>query len=290
MSALDDSLAASYLERLAVDAEKGGIDPETLAELQRAHLAVVPYENLDILRGEPPPIDPVECARRIVAGRGGYCFHLNGAFAGLLEWLGVDVTRHVSGVQGRAAAEPPGASGNHLGLTTRFGPSDPTQRWLVDVGLGDGPARPLPLVPGTYAHEGFAYRLGTSPLVPGGWRLDHDPRGAFILVDFAPEPASTADFETMHTKLSTSADSGFVRIAAVLRRPAAGLETLRGCVFSEWSGDTVRERDIDSRDDWWGLVLDRFGLAYAGLSALERDSLWRQVRSVHEAWDAAGRP
>ena len=69
----------------------------------------------------------------------------------------------------------------------------------------------------------------------------------------------------------------------------AGLETLRGCVFGVWRDGTVRERDIDTADDWWGLVIDRFGLACADLSATERDRLWRKVRSMHEAWDAAGR-
>ena len=164
------------------------------------------------------------------------------------------------------------------------------KRWLVDVGLGDGPPYPLALAPGTYAQEGFEFRLRPSPLVAAGWRLDHDPRGAFILVDFAAEPVTTAAFESMHTTLSTSPESGFVRTAAVLRRPAGGPEMLRGCVFSEWGGDRMRERDVDSAADWWDLVLGRFGLAYADLTASERDGLWQKVRSTHEAWDAAGRP
>jgi arylamine N-acetyltransferase len=288
MAALDDSLAAAYLERLGVDVRPGEVDMSTLARLQRAHIAAVPYENLDIVRGRPPGIDPVDCARRIVAGRGGYCFHLNGGFSALLEWAGVDVTRHLAGVQGRQAAEPPGANGNHLGLTVSA--EDGTgSEWLVDVGLGDGPPEPIPLAAGEYEQDELVFRLGASPLEPGGWRLEHDPRGSWILFDLASAPATTADFADMHIKLSTSPDSGFVRVACVMRRAADSTAILRGCVLYERTGAETRERDVDTADDWWGLVLDRFGLDYAALAGDERDALWRRVRETHETWDAAGR-
>jgi len=72
MSGLDDVLASAYLERLGVGARPGAVDARTLAELQRAHVAAIPYENLDIVRGAPPGIEPVDCVRRIVRRRGGY--------------------------------------------------------------------------------------------------------------------------------------------------------------------------------------------------------------------------
>ena len=286
MTALDDSLATAYLERLGVDVRRGEVDATALAALQRAHIAAVAYENIDIVRGDPPPIDSVACARRVLAGRGGYCFHLNGGFSALLEWLGVDLTRHLAGVQGRSAAEPPGANGNHLGLTVDVEGA----RWLVDVGTGDGPPEPLLLAPGTYEQDGFVFTLGPSPLAAAGWRLAHDPRGAWILFDMATEAATTDDFAAMHTKLSTDPESGFVRIAAVMRRFGSRLDILRGCVFSERDDADERARDIDSCDDWWGLVVERFGLAYGNLPAVEREDLWRKVRATHDAWDAAGRP
>ena len=278
---LDGALAAAYLERLGVDARPGEVDAAMLAALQRAHVAAVPYENIDIVRGSPPGIDPYDCVRRVLAGRGGYCYHLNGSFATVLEWLGVDLTRHLSGVQGRGA-DAPGPNGNHLGLTVRVNGSV----WLVDAGLGDGPKEPLPLAPGTYERDGFVYRVEPSPFTADGWRLRHDPRGAFELVDFSAGPATTTDFLEMHTRLSTNPESGFVRVAAVLRHTPGGVDILRGCIFTErtQAGDTVRE--IDSADDWWSLVIDRFGLAYGDLTPAERNDLWRRVRAGHEDWQA----
>ena len=227
----------------------------------------------------------MECVRRILAGRGGYCYHLNGGFSTLLDWLQVDVTRHVAGVQGRYAAEPPGANGNHLGLTVELD----GEEWLVDTGLGDGPSEPIPLVVGTHEQHGFSYGLGPSPLAAGGWRFDHDPRGSWILFDMSSEPATTADFAAMHVKLSTSPDSGFVRVVAVMRRSGPRLEILRGCIFSRREAGELHEQEIDSADDWWGLVIDRFGLAYGDLPEEVRAALWQRVRSAHKAWEAAGR-
>jgi N-hydroxyarylamine O-acetyltransferase len=67
--------------------------------------------------GERWSIDPMQAAWRIAfAGRGGYCYHLNGALGVLLRWLGYAVRGHVGGVQ--ADGEPsPNAMGNHLVLT-----------------------------------------------------------------------------------------------------------------------------------------------------------------------------
>ena len=132
---LPDALAAAYLERLGVDARKGEVDAPTLAAIQRAQVTTIPYENVDIYRGRPPGIDPVACVERLVGGRGGYCYHQNGALVMLLRWLDADVTRHISGVQGRASAGPH-LNANHMGVTVR---TPDGAGWLVHAGLGTVP-------------------------------------------------------------------------------------------------------------------------------------------------------
>jgi len=280
---LDDATGYAYLELLGVDVRRGGVDAAALAALQRAHVERVPYETVDIVRGRPPGIEPISCVRRVLAGRGGYCYHLNGAFATLLEWLGVDVTRHLAGVQGSDIAEPPGANGNHLGLTVRT-PSG--EEWLVDAGLGTGPARPLRLEAGVHEEDGFRYELRPSPLAPGGWRFEHDPLGGWIRFDVAAAPASTADFLEMHSLLSTTR---FASVVTAQRRRGPRLEILRGCVYIEIEHERVTAIDLEDAEDWWELLIGRFGLAYADLDAAERASLWQHVRSTHDAWTANGR-
>lgn len=263
------------------------VDASTLAALQRAHVTRVPYENVDLYRGRAPGIDPLASVERILAGRGGYCYHLNGALASLLEWLGADVTRHVSGVQGSAASAAPGPNANHLGISVR---TPDGVEWFVDAGLGDGPLEPLPLVFGVHEQGGFSYALGPSAFDPDGWRFEHDPRGAFVGADFARAPATTVQFLEMHRELSTSPTSGFVRVLTILRRTGSGIEILRGCVRSTVTPERRIDVDVDAPEEWWEIVIDDLGLAYADLSAEERDAVWARVRARHEEWDAAGRP
>jgi hypothetical protein len=161
--------------------------------------------------------------------------------------------------------------------------------WFVDAGLGDGPSDPLPLVFGIYEQSGFTYELGPSTFDPTGWRLGHDPRGAFIGADFAGAPASTEQFLDMHRKLSTDPESGFVRVLAIMRRTDDAIDILRGCVRTTITGSETNSFDVDSDSDWWGIVIDEFGLAYGDLPVDERARVWGMVRSSHEAWDARGR-
>ncbi len=283
---LPDALAGAYLERLGVDARRGEVDAATLAELLRGQVANVPYENIDIYRGRPPGIDPVASVERFVGGRGGYCYHQNGALTLLLEWLGADVTRHVSGVQGGASSGPR-LNANHMGVTVR---TPDGAEWLVDAGLGDGPAGPIPLTWGEHEQDGFTYRLGPSTLDPEGWRFEHDPRLSFVGADFARGTATTDAFRPMHVELSTDPESPFVRQVTAQRRIGDTVEILRGCVYSLVRPSGVERRDVESCDEWWELVIDHYGLAYDDLPRDEREGLWDRARESHEAWVAAGRP
>src|SRR5258705_13620241 len=100
----------AYLARLGLaQSGPGRLSPpsaEGLAMLQRAHLQHVPYENLDIQLGRPTTINPYESTARILSGRGGYCYHLNGAFSLLLSALGYAVRWHIAGVQTADAQGP----------------------------------------------------------------------------------------------------------------------------------------------------------------------------------------
>ena len=278
---LPEGVARAYLELLGLDLDPGDVDLAALRRLQRVHLERVPYETVDIVRGRPPAIDPLASARRILGGRGGYCYHLNGALSALLAWLRVDVTRHLAGVYGGRVQEPPGPDGNHLGVTVRVGDDD---TWLVDVGLGDGPAEPLSLVAGEHVQGDAVYRLGPSPFGDGAWRFEHEPRGGFGGFDVASKEAAIDDFEAMHAFLSTR--SSFATTVTVQRRVGERVDILRGCVHSERSGQDARSREISTSGEWWELVLDHFGVAYGDLARDERAALWRRVRDQHEAWKA----
>ncbi|WP_327305298.1 arylamine N-acetyltransferase [Streptomyces sp. NBC_01298] len=286
------AIFAAYLRRLGIE-EPGAPSVEGLFALQRAHLERVPYENVDIQLGRAPGIDPELSARRFAAGRGGYCFHLNGAFAMLLDHLGYEVTRHVGGVYKESQSEEAlrGVSGDHLALTVRVPGEAPDREgvYYVDAGLGDGPHEPLPLREGAYRQGAFAYSLERLPSL--GWLYRH-PGSSAPLVNFRAEPAGTAGaagFEAEHVRLSTSGDSGFVRTFAALRRDADAIDALRGRVLSRTDpvkGNT--ERVLDGPEEFYAVLEGVFGRALDDLTPTDRTALWARVSRAHESW-AAGR-
>lgn len=282
----------AYLRRLRIS-DPGPPSSTALRALQAAHVERIAYEALDIQLGIISSIDPVESAARITKlGRGGYCYHLNGALSLLLQDLGYDVVWHKAGIQNRADPGPRRAElANHLALTVHGLPGDdcPSGVWLVDVGLGDALHEPLPLHEGTYTQGPFSYVLRRSEVEPGGWRLDHDPAGSFKGMDFAPERATLDDFTDRHVFLSTSPESGFVRTCAVQRRDAAGVDVLTGLVLRRMSGRPGRTRVIEDRAEWFEVLDDVFGLALTDLDAAAKDALWGRVCRAHEVFLQSGR-
>jgi N-hydroxyarylamine O-acetyltransferase len=284
---LDPDLRAAYLRRLGLEAE-----PPSIAALQRLHRAQVervPYETMWIHAGEAWDIDVVHSVERIARGsRGGYCFHLNGAFSELLSSLGYAVTRHVGGVHGPGGPDPEMLT-NHLVLSVSGLPSDacPDGTWYVDAGLGDALHEALPLIAGAYTGGPFTVGLEETPGGVGDWHLTHDPAGDFVGMAWRAAPATMADFASRHEWLSTSPDSGFVRISTAERRDATGVDVLRGLVLTRVGEGSAPTHPLTDRSDWFAALADVFGLTFEEPLA---GRLWTRCRATHEAWEAAGRP
>jgi len=110
----------AYLARVAYDGDRALL---TLHSLHRAHIAAVPFENLDVTlgRGIDPDLDAVQ--DKIVArGRGGYCYEMNVLFGAALERLGFDVERRLARVGDQASKVTPrshrsGRAGRRSGLS-----------------------------------------------------------------------------------------------------------------------------------------------------------------------------
>jgi arylamine N-acetyltransferase len=278
--------STEFLRRLGIAASPPSVGG--LHELHRAFVERVPYETIEIQLGHPTTLDPLEAIDRIVhANQGGYCFHLNGAFAILLDALGYGVTLHRAGVQNHDVPRP-GIFRNHLALTVAGLADDPRTTWLVDVGLGDALHEPLPLREGEYRQGPFVYRLRPSEVAPGGWRFEHDPRGSFRAMDFDPAPATMTDFAERHDYLSHSPESGFVRVFTAQRRDAGGVDVLRALTLSRLGG-SAPPIVLDSARSWYDVLAEVFGLTLDDLPTHEKDRLFRKVAAQHEAYVAASR-
>jgi N-hydroxyarylamine O-acetyltransferase len=262
-----------YLRRLGL-ADPGAPSLDALRRLHGAHVERVPYETVWIALRRARSVDPVESCERIVAGYGGYCFQLNGAFAALLTALGYRVTLHLGAVLMRADTPLDAELGNHLAVTVRLDGQD----WMVDVGLGNALHEPLPLRPGAHRQGPFTFTLHPSPLIPGGWRFGQDPQlTSFSHLDFQPGPALPEDFADKHAELSSDPQSPFVRVITLARRDRDGVDQLRGTVLTRFDADGRHDRELRAAAEWFTVVDRRFGLRPDDLDEAARAALWRRV-------------
>lgn len=285
-SPLDPTVRQAYLARLGVEPE-----PPSAAGLRllvRRQVERVPYETLWIHAGEAWGIDPHESAARIaLAGRGGYCYHTNGALGLLLASLGYEVRGHVGGVHGPAG---PGQDemGNHLVLTVDGLPTDdnPAGVWYVDAGLGDAMYDAIPLAAGRHAQPPFDLSLEQ---VGNGstWHLTHDPSGGFAGMTWSLGPARLNDFAAKHEWLSTSPDSGFVQVPMAELRDATGVDVIRGLILSRVGDGAHTAEPVTKRSEWFELLAEVFDLRFEASTSEARDRLWTNVLAAHRRREAA---
>src|SRR6476469_1135713 len=222
-----DTITASYLDRLGVEAEPPSA--EALTRLHRAHVERVPYETFWIHLAQGWGIDPDESTRRVATSRrGGYCYQLNGAFGNLLATLGYRLSVNVAGVH-EAGGPDVSTLRNHAALVVEGLPSEtnPGGRWWVDAGLGDALHDPMAM------HDGLVAR-----------------------------PVAMDVFATRHVYNSTSPESGFAKTVTAQRRHATGTAVVRGCVLTRRDGDMVTTRTCESLHEWLDVLEGEFDLSF----------------------------
>jgi arylamine N-acetyltransferase len=286
VTSMEGDLRDAYLSRLNLEAEPPSA--EALRRLHRAHAEQIPYETVWIATGDGWDVDPTRSVERIARhGRGGYCYHLNGAFSELLVELGYRVTRHVGGVHG-----PDGpieeVMANHLVLTVEGLPTDanPAGAWYVDVGLGDALHEPLPLVAGEYRQQPWRLSLEREVAAPvGDWHLTHDPEGGFPGMAWRSAPTQMDAFVAQHRTLSGDPESGFVKVTTVQRRDATGVDVLRGLVIKR-IGNRPSQSIITTKGELRE-VFAALSFHPDDLDEARMGTLWRKLSKEHDAWEAA---
>jgi N-hydroxyarylamine O-acetyltransferase len=245
----------AYLARIGVNSTP------RLAEVHRAHVTAIPFENLDPRRGIPVSLEADALERKLVhRRRGGYCFEQNLLLKSALEALGAEVEPLLARVRVGATPGSPRPR-SHLVLRVRAEGGD----WQADVGFGNGTLlAPIPFGPGgPYEQSGWRFRVVTD----GPELVLQTAVGDDAWIDvygFVPEPVPFVDIETSNWFTCTYPRSPFVTGLIVSSHDADGSRVS----LSDWSGQPVlREetpsgataRDVEpSQID--ELIATRFGL------------------------------
>lgn len=121
----------AYFERIGIAPVR---EPtrETLDAIAAAHVAAIPFENLDVLLGVPIDLAPAAIEAKLVrARRGGYCFEHNTLLLHVLDALGFAPQPYSARVRiGRMRDYTPARTHLFVGVELEGRP------WLVDVGVG----------------------------------------------------------------------------------------------------------------------------------------------------------
>jgi N-hydroxyarylamine O-acetyltransferase len=244
---------AAYLERIGVGPGAG------LAELHRAHVTSIPFENLDSHQGIPVSLELEDLERKLVAGaRGGYCFEHNLLFAAALSAIGMRAEPMLARVR---LGRPPGTPRPRTHLVHRVHADDGV--WLADVGFGNGTLlEPIPFGPGAeHEQSGWRFRI----VQDGAEHVLQSLDGSdwVDVYGFVPEPVPFVDIDMSNWFTCTNPRSPFVAglILAVNHRDGTRV------ALSDWHGlslttHTPAERTVSepAREDIPELLDTAFGL------------------------------
>lgn len=217
----------AYLQRIGVRAPVAP-DEQTLRTIIAAHVATIPFENLDPFLGAPVAIDIASVQRKLVgAARGGYCFEHNRLLGDALRAIGFAVTDLAARVLWGQSDDAITARSHMLLRIDLDG-----EAWLADVGFGGttptGPLRLVPDIEQPTPHEAFRLQRRNAD----DWRLqvrtDDDWK---TLYRFDLTPQYPIDYRARNWWTSTSPESRFVTGLTVARAPAGRRLTLRNREF-----------------------------------------------------------
>ena len=249
------SSTSAYLARLGID-----VPPpptlDTLVLLHRRHLERVPYENVSIMLGRPPSVDPEASLARIGAiGRAGYCFHQNGALELVLRDLGYDVTRRHGHVWSDETSREADTL-NHLALVVAGLPAadNPGGQWWVDVGLGDGFRSRCPWLRASTCRAASA--TGSRRCAPtAGPSATTRPAASPVSRsrhDRPTRPRCWGRTPSSARRASAGSPGSWSCSAATRAAPT----TLRGCVLHQVTGDGATQAVLDSWQSWRSGLVD----------------------------------
>jgi len=255
--ALDGAALDAYIARLGIAPSPARPDLDTLCAIVWAHLTTIPFENLDVLLGEPIRLDVASVTAKLIARRrGGYCFEHNTLLAAALRALGYGVTTHAARVRWMTTGPTPRT---HMLLAVDVPGAG---RWLADVGFGGAcPTAPMPLAPGApVAMHHDRYRL-----VEDGaeLRLQLEARdgGWSDVYAFTLEPQLPIDHEMANWFTSTYPQSRFLTGPMIAITTAEGRKTFRAGELVRRGTGGGRER-IDDGDRFLAVLSEEFGLVF----------------------------
>ncbi len=246
----------AYLQRIGFTGEPR-VDVATLRALATAHIAAIPFENLDPLLGAPVSLDLQAIEDKLVKRqRGGYCFEQNGLFLAVLQAIGFEATGLIARVLWNKPEDAEVAQTHMLLRVEVEGES-----WLADVGFGSmalggalrlvvDEAQPTSLEPFRLVTDGVHWRMQSQ--VQDEWRT---------LYRFRLQPAERIDYVVANHFTSTYPESHFLHQLIAARTLADRRLALRNREFVVHAlGQPSVRRSLQGTEEIRRVLEEQFGI------------------------------
>lgn len=244
----------AYLHRIKYTG-KPQVCFETLNNLHILHVLNIPFENLDVIMGRPILLDRESLFKKIVYdNRGGYCFEMNGLFAFVLQELGFKVINLLARVS--TDHENYGPKTHQVLLV-----SINKQKWLVDVGFGNGGLiSPLSLEAGIVHQQFFeTFRLISDQMFR--FVLQRKIGNEFRnLYAFTLEECLPVDYIMSNYFASTFPNRLLTTMKISTKPTREGRVTLTDMCLKITSNGQTSERELLSRAEYNDILQEYFGI------------------------------
>lgn len=254
---LSNEAVSGYLAHLGISGAPA-VTEDFLEALTRAHLEVVPFENLEVhYEHREPSLSASALYEKVVGNkRGGYCFELNKLFYLLLKEIGFTCYPVPARVVHRREEQRPYS---HRATVVEVD----GRKWFCDVGFGGaGPKGAIRMDTGDVQTVfGDDFQVAPDPVYPGEIAIYRFEQGQpdKVLV-FRDLPWMEADFITLNSYYATYSHSPFLNKRILYRcRPDGWISLVQNTVTTMTNGiqQTV---ELQTEDQVQALIEQEFNL------------------------------
>ena len=255
---LTQEAICKYLAHLGIS-ESPAVTEEFLVSLTRAHLEVVPFENLEVhYEHKEPSLAASDLFQKVVEHkRGGYCFELNKLFFLLLKGLGFacyPIPARV--VHRREELRPYSHRATVVEINGR--------KWFCDVGFGGaGPKGAIRMdTKEIQTVFGDDFYVAPDPDVYEGelaiYRFEEGiPEKVLVVRDM---PWMEADFATLNSYYATYPRSPFLTKRVLYRCSPGGWISLTGNTVTRMTNGVRQTVELQTEDQVHALIEQEFDL------------------------------
>jgi len=242
-----------YFEHIGI-LKPSSITFEALKEIHKHHLLTVPFENLDIINGEPLSMEPSFIMNKIIHNnRGGICFETNTLLANILLELGFNV-QTVSAKFWNDEKQEWNPDFSHLALIVKI----EGNMYLADVGVGGGFLEPILMEHNhEYSDSNGAYRvINISDTTFILQKLEESIWKDLLFI--STECKHLHQFEEQFLYYQTSSETIFTKNKIVNRLTNDGRITLSDHQLKITKNHIVTITEFESEEEWNKIYNDIF--------------------------------